>query len=384
MNSDIPSEPDDDDFTFDPNPIPEINTFDDWLNFIYEPASVRPEVPSLEAFKGMTKKQQKASCVTRMTHIARFQPIITPSRFNILEILLQRVTVNRIGGRGARGSAVLTGYPYIGKTTLAKDIGKRVDLDIRKALKSRSGQDQFVPETEARFIPVMYVSLSSEDTSNIKALYSTFARFLGIPKYDKMTTKRLEDAIAAKVKECRTSFIIINEIHYIDVRTRGVMKTNTAIKTLMNRIPATFLFAGTDCENTGIFFDHNPDQKKKLNPKFAQLNHRCLKLELLPFQNRFNNYDEGLKFIKAMDEEIVLLNHQKGALIKLAPYILKRTNGYVGSIRDLINIGSYKAIKKEKEQLTEEWLDIVQLDNAAETQKGDDDNNDPPSNSKDP
>ncbi len=369
MNSDAEDELFDDDESevlLEPHPSPEINDFDDWLNFIYRSASIRPSVPSPEEFAAMSKRQQKSSCNLRFKHIARFEPIATTSRNEIIDKLLQRLQINRIGGRGARGGAVLTGYPYIGKTTLAIDIGKRYDLDMRKLHKNRSGDELFIPETNARFIPVIYVCLSSEDVSNMKALYATFARFLGVPKYETKTTKQLEDAIVKWTKLCQTSFIIIDEIHYIDIRSRGVVKTNNAIKTLMNRIPATFLFAGIDCENTGIFFDHNKDQKQQANPKLSQLNHRCLKLELRPFQRIYGNYEEGLQLINTIDNEIVLVNHQKGDLEKLAPYILARTNGHIGSIRDLILLGCHTALKNKSERLIQALLDKIQLDNAAQ------------------
>ncbi len=348
-------------------PISEINNFDEWLHFVYEPISIRPDVPTPIEFAEMSQKQKKNSCTLRFQHIARFQPISTTSRNKIIDTLLQRLHVNRIGGRGARGSAVLTGYPYIGKTTIAVDIGRRYDLDMRKLLKKRTGQELFIPETNDRFIPVIYVCLSSEDVSNLKALYATFARFLGIPKYEKKTTKQLEDAVVKWAKACQTSFIIVDEIHYIDIRSRGVRKTNNAIKTLMNRIPATFLFAGIECENTGIFFDHDSDQKRKADPRLAQLNHRCLKLELKPFQSLYGNYQEGIKLINTIDQEIVLVNHQTGDLVQLAPYILARTNGHIGSIRDFISLGCYKALKEKTERLTKEILEEIQLDNAAET-----------------
>jgi hypothetical protein len=358
------------DFSFiglDPFPLPEINTFDDWLNFVYEPTLVRPNVPSLEEWAKMTAVQQKVSANERNTYIARFKPIMTPSRENVLNAVLRKCNANRLASRGARSSAVETGLPTIGKTTLALEIGKRYDLSTRKVMKRKYGVDDFIYGTQDRFLPVVYVSLSSDDVSNLKSLWSTLARFLGVVKYESKTQKKLEDAVVDHAKKSQTSLVIIDEIHYIDVRTKGVRRINNALKTMMNRIPATFLYAGINCDNTGIFEDHDDEMKKKENRASSQMNHRCARFELFPFQNTYGNYLEGFNLIKAMDQEIVLLNHQAGDLEALATYIMLRTNGFVGAIRDLIRQAGEEAIKSKTERFTRDLLEGIQLDNAAES-----------------
>jgi nucleoside-triphosphatase THEP1 len=362
----------------DPFAAPQINTFFDWLTFVNQEPLTRP-LSSLEEYTRLSEDEKQLSQAERKNYIAAFQPIMTDSQKDIVSSVLRLAQTNRrSSSRAARPGTVLTGLPTVGKTTLVLEIGRRYDALSRKLLGNRFGTTDFVPGTNWRFVPVIFIALGNDETWSLKALYSLFAQFLMIENYEQKTAVQLKHAIIKRARECETTMVIIDEISNLNVKVetdaqkRGVIQANTALKSLMNSIPATFIYAGINCDSTGIFQDFSLKASDYVEGaeenSTAQTNRRFSLYKIYPYATRYKNHAEGKKLIASMDQHITLLKHQPGDLGNLSTYIMERTNGFIGAIRSLIAQGGEVAIKDQHERLTKKLLDKIKLDNASETQ----------------
>ena len=93
----------------------------------------------------------------------------------------------------------------------------------------------------------MYVTL--DGTRTFKALLQSIAAFLSVPDNEDMSELKLKRRITEYAKNCGTSLIMIDDIHYLDKRFVGVEGLNNELKKFMGVIPATFIYASIDCEN---------------------------------------------------------------------------------------------------------------------------------------
>jgi hypothetical protein len=68
-----------------------------------------------------------------------------------------------------------------------------------------------------------------------------------------------------------------------------------------------------------------------------------------------------------IEQALVLANKHPGMLAdELSDYLFARSTGHIGSLMDLINRGAARAIRTGAERLTQDLLDAVKIDEAAE------------------
>ena len=376
-----------------------IKTFADWCEFVELEPLVRPNVPTPKQWENLSEDAKQNSRTERGKYNSAFDPILTESRITVKNAIISLITVNRRSRDSAYTGAVVRGMPTVGKTTLVKYIGKIYHAACWTLLEKMHGSNciiegtgkvhrkrYIVPETGKDFIPVAYISLRSpkkDERVSLNALLKKLCVFYGIP-HDLRSTNRSEDNLIQSIIHtacnCKTSLFIIDEISNIDPRFVGSKAISDTIKDLMNYIPATFLFAGIDVEAQGIFIGHDMDnveevndadsekilrtQKGKKITASSQMYHRLIDYELLPFNGTL--VDEAKDIIDTLDEEIALINHKKGDLIRLFPYIMQRTNGFIGAIVALIRLACDATITDGTEKLTKTLFEKIKITRAAE------------------
>ena len=334
----------------------------------------------------MTPAQREHSQRERRIYMNSFAPIITPTRTEIFESLVRLAHANRLSGRGVRVGAILTGEATLGKSTLLQWIGREYEIDVRQMMKSIYGDEWMMPDREWAFTPVVYIALTGTPTT--KGIYRSLARFLQIPHYDTLTEAQLRDRVLRALRNMGTSLILIDDIHYLTTRFKGAISINNELKYLMSETSATFMYAGIDCKSSGLFEDftvggnsliHKPraqakttgaaaqgNREEPLRMAFSQTNHRFISHELLPFNEGCSNLPEGEQLVQDMLSRLVLVRQPNQLPAAYTTYILKRTNGYVGAIRNLIRLAAEQAIEDKSERLTGKLLKSIKLDNASE------------------
>ena len=344
--------------------IPDSQIFnrESWDQHVATELDAKSPIITLTEFNAMTHQQQAESQFLRRKYTLKLAPIFS-SRYNAaFEELLRVANTNIDLSNGIRFGTVLTGPPTVGKSTILIWAGRRYERRRRAIHRAQFGSDQYARGMKPyKFTPVIYVSL--DGTRTLKALLQNIAAFLEVPKYDALDELKLKAAIAEFANKCGTSLIMIDDLHFLDKRFVGPGPLTNDIKKWMSTIPATFFYAGIDCERIGLFREWH--EKSKVEA--SQTDHRFGKIELHPFQHA-NNVDlqEIADVLKTFDDRCVLLKHEPGDLQRLLPYIMDRTSGYMGAVSTLIKHGAAYAIANKEERYSIELFDKIRLDNAAE------------------
>jgi hypothetical protein len=92
------------------------------------------------------------------------------------------------------------------------------------------------------FLPVVYVTVPPAATP--KVLAAEFARFLGLPISRHLNQVNITNAVCDLLFQLRTDLVLVDEIHNLNLATRGGAESSDQLKYLAERIPATFIYAG--------------------------------------------------------------------------------------------------------------------------------------------
>ena len=229
-----------------PQPV----TYEDWKAFVDRPFPTKPETPSKTDFSRMTEQEKSQSKKTRMTYHAAFGPLKTDSYLEISSDLLLLASNNLRAGAGARVGGVIDGEGTLGKTTVMLQIGRKYEKARRKQMCDRLGKDDLMPNNWV-FIPVVYIVLPGETTP--KSLYEALAKYYAVPLTKTNTLSWLKRQVTEYARNCGTSLIMVDDIHYLKMENRSDEDVNNHLKELANLISATLVYAGIDCDGSNLF-----------------------------------------------------------------------------------------------------------------------------------
>jgi hypothetical protein len=163
---------------------------------------------------------------------------------------------------------------------------------------------------------------------------------------------------------CRTRLVVIDDVHFLDMRRRDGIEVSNHLKWLASEFPVTFLFAGVSLRERGLM----SEGMSAGGQASAQTARRWTRLTLDPFTI---SDDPGRRqwrsLLLAIEKHLILAGAHPGMLADdLAGYLFARTTGHIGSLMTLVNRGAQRAIRRGAETLTAELLDTVKIDEAAE------------------
>jgi hypothetical protein len=157
----------------------------------------------------------------------------------------------------------------------------------------------------------------------------------------------------------------LDDIHFLKMRNRSAETLNNHLKSLANSISATFIYAGIDCEGTGLLTEGYRNDKIQ----FSQTGHRFKKYDMRPFsiteQEGTESYRQVLEFIES---SLLLFKQPRGALfLNHGKYIIARTGGFIGAITNLLREAGNISILNGTEHITLKTLQSIKLDFDSET-----------------
>ncbi|HJQ45767.1 MAG TPA: ATP-binding protein [Amycolatopsis sp.] len=278
----------------------------------------------------------------------------TPQLARVHDDIWEIVDTNRQDGDRVKGAPVIDAFPGLGKTTAATAFGRQLHRD-RIALVGQRTADGH------EHIPVCRIGLTANTT--MKSLQQGFLEFYGHPRKSG-NTDQLSSAALDCVLSCDTSLVVIDDVHFLDMSRRDGLTVTHHLKSLANDFPVTFLFVGVGLRERGLFCEG----MTAADAAFAQTGRRWTRLTMEPFEIRTaKGRKEWRTMLLGLERLLVLADKQPGMLAdELSDYLFARTTGHIGSLMDLINRGSGRAIRTGEERLTTELLDRVKIDEAAE------------------
>jgi len=302
-----------------------------------------PDHPALlpaAARKQLAEEDRLAYDEQRMAYHIRLGVIQTPMLAEVLQAGRLLTLLNREAVSARRG-LILSGPAGTGKTTAVTQPGKRHEI---------TSQRRHPHDLPGSRIPVVYVTVPPAATPRMLA--AEFARFLGLPVIARANITDIIEAVCGVLIDCRTSLVLCDEIHNLQISTRAGAEVSDTLKYFSERIPATFVYAGIDVENAGLFTGTRGQQ---IAGRFTMITAR-------PFACTA----QWRSIVATFDTALLLYQHTPGDLAGLGRYLHDRTGGMIGSLSHLIRGAAIQAILTGTEKITKKMLETITLDHAAE------------------
>ncbi|MBY8844582.1 ATP-binding protein [Streptomyces sp. SP2-10] len=277
---------------------------------------------------------------TLLAYHSEFVTLRTPSMEQALTQLKWTLLVNNRQRGTARRGLIVSGPPGAGKSTMLMELARSFELSERRRLARHDG-----------YMPVAFAAIPPSSTP--KGLVKELARFACIPVHDRMTETTITDAVCHVLSERRTRLVFIDDVHLLNTRTQPGADTSDQVKTLAERVPATFVLAGVDVEKSPLL----------TGPRGAQLAARFKILRTPPLLNGTAEQKAVWRaLLSAMEEALRLARHRPGTLVRHADYIHLLTGGVMSSLSLLIREAAIRSVLDESFALTKKQLSQVVLD----------------------
>jgi len=342
-----------------PAPPPDLTWKEGWRKFVDAPKSKAPPKPSPAESKAMTSGAREAFDQARLEHHSSLEPIATRPMKQVHAALGLQAKSNFHLPPGARPGSVIDGDAHIGKTTIVTQFGRSYEKTLRKRYPGE--------RTEAgdEFVPVLYLTLAAGTT--VKGLSRQILDFYGYPTAPRATQVELTMQVQKAAHRCQTTLAIFDDIHFLKLSNQSDREVNDHLKYLANVIPATFVYAGIDCEESGLLREGKSRMREKA---FSQTGSRFTLHRIEKF--RLDTEEEArhwVALLAAIERELVLIKSSEGMLSqKLWRYLFERTHGDIGSLTSLLRQGALLAIENGSERITTSLLDEIKLSHDAEAE----------------
>ncbi|QXQ08763.1 ATP-binding protein [Paeniglutamicibacter sp. Y32M11] len=235
---------------------------------------------------------------------------------------------------------VVSGPWASGKTTAIKLLGKTHELLIKRKY-----------PTQRDRIPVVYITTPPKGSP--RKLASEFANFLGLPQRPRQNVTDIADAVCQVLTTARTDLVIVDEIHNLNLATSAGEDMSDHLKYFAEHMPATFIYAGINVENSGLF----------TGLRGRQISARSVLMTTGPFPLT----EEWDSLVATLENGLRLHNHKPGTLTSQTQYLHHRTGGSISSLSHLIREAAILAILQGTEQIDRARLDEIWIDHAAQS-----------------
>jgi hypothetical protein len=258
-------------------------------------------------------------------------------------------------GDRAKGAIAIDGYPGLGKTTAVQAFAKQ----FHQREISRYGE--FTRAGDERW-PVCRVGMRGNTT--MKDFTRALCDYYGHPGAARGTTMQLASYGLDCVLSCETRLLIIDDLHFLHWQHHGGFEISNHFKYIANEFPLTIVSIGIGLNERGLLMEGTSYDDAVL----AQTTRRTTMLEMQPFSiGTERERRQWRQLLLTLEQRVVLARAHQGMLAdELSDYLYIRSTGHIGSLMTLIARGCERAISTGKETLTEELLDRVKIDSAAE------------------
>ncbi len=318
-------------------------THEGWKAFADAP---RPDAPALlpdTVLAGLDSIERAVYDQARMTYHMKLLIVATPTIRQITTVGRKLLAYNAPKTTGRRG-LIVSGPSGTGKSTAIQQLGRKYHVDAMRQANPHSDR-----------IPVAYIVVPSGATPRMLSI--ELASFLGLPIGSRASQHEITHSVCTVLRRVRCGLVLVDEIHNLDLATRAGAEASDHLKYFYEQIRATFVFAGIDVAEHGLFS----------GLRGRQIAGRFLTTRTCAFG--FDSAEERSdwkKLVATMEQSLRLHRHAPGTLVRLAPYLHERSTGYIGALDQLVHQAANDAIADGSEKITKKHLDGVLLDTASQ------------------
>ncbi|SEE64647.1 TniB protein [Streptomyces sp. 3213] len=318
-------------------PERQLTTKDGWRQFIAQ-TSKMPKQLSRRQWRELPRPERERHDEDRIDHHTRMLVVATSIIDHTIICGSRLVLLNRHAVSARRG-LIVSGLAGTGKTTAITQLG------LRHELKDRARHPGITDR-----IPVVYITVPPAATARMIAV--EFARFLGLPVRTRANMTDIMEAVVGVLTDTRCGLVLVDELHNISLATRSGAEVSDTLKYFSERIPATFVYAGINVEEEGLF----------AGTRGGQMAGRFTLIPTSPFP--YNT--EWKRLVAQLETNLCLLEHKPGTLTQLDRFLHTRTGGMIGSLLLQIRGAALDAILEGTEKVTRAGLERVPLDHTAQ------------------
>lgn len=326
-----------------------------WRKLAEAPARTRPETLSAAELHVLGDDEKERYDDRRAEWHANLGPFRTPQLVAVHDDLWELVDSNRQDADRVRGAAAIDAFPGLGKTTAALKFAKEYH---QREIRLRGNE---MPDGHEH-LPVCRIGLTSNTT--MKAFNQAILDFYGHPGTGRGTSTQLASRALDCVLSCGTGLVVVDDVHFLNMRRRDGLDVSNHLKWLANEFPVTFLFAGVALRERGLLAEGLTASDVAL----AQTARRWTRLTVEPFEVRSEQGRRHWRaLLLAIEQKLVLADLAPGMLAdELSDYLFARSTGHIGSLINLIARATYRAVRSGDERLTRQLMDRVKIDDGAE------------------
>ena len=322
-----------------------LTTKEGWSAFVSRSRPKPPRMLSAGELGRLTGTEREIYDEARMDYHSELLLVATPDIRQITATGSKLIIGNRGKQLGRRG-LIVSGPSGTGKSTSVTQLGRKHQIETERRNPGMTGR-----------IPVAYITVPAAATP--KTLAIEFATFLGLPVSSRDSQHFLAQAVTDVLRKVGCSLVLVDEVHRLDLRTRPGAQASDQLKYFYDSVSATFVYAGLDLEENGMF----------AGTRGRQIAGRFISLTTSAFRHSTaGQRADWTRVVATMEETLLLHGHQPGTLVEMAPYLHQRTGGMIGSLDQLIHEAANDAISDGTEKVTRKHLDAVILDAAAQEQ----------------
>ena len=321
-------------------------TREGWAAFVSSPVVPAPP-PLLPAadLERLNQAEREIYDDARMHYHSQMRVIATPDIRKIMATGSKLVVSNRGKQLGRRG-LIVSGPSGTGKSTSITQLGKRHQVETERRNPGVTGR-----------IPVVYIIVPPAATPKMVAI--EIASFLGLPVASHDSQQVITQSVAEVLRKAGCSLVLVDEVHRLDLRTRAGAAASDQLKYFFDSISATFVYAGLDLAENGMF---SGTRGRQIAGRFVSVTTSAFGYSTPEEQT------DWARLVATIEESLRLHHHKPGTLLRRAGHLHQRTGGMIGSLDQLIHEAASDAISDGTEKITRKHLDAVILDTAAEEQ----------------
>jgi len=298
-----------------------LTTKEGWRRFVDK----EPDPPALlsdVALAGLDAVGRAGYDEARMEYHADLPLVNTPVIRQVVGTSRLLIQLNRHQVSARRG-AIISGASGTGKTTALSQLGRAYELAARK----RHPQDR-------HRLPVVYITVPPAATPRMVAV--EFARFFGLPTPRSANLTDVTDSVCATAAYTHVDLVLVDEIHNISLATRVGAEVSDTLKYFAERLPATFIYAGLEVDEIGLFAG---TRGRQIAGRFTLIPARAFDYGT-PEQR-----DAWRGLVSTMEAGLRLDHHRPGTLTDLDEYLFGRSNGMIGSLSQLVRGAAILALE---------------------------------------
>ncbi|MGL6236434.1 MAG: AAA family ATPase [Segniliparus sp.] len=327
-----------------------------WQRFVEAPARTQPEPLTLAQLRALGTEARADYDKRRRIWHANLGPLKTPQLAELHEDLWDIVDSNAQDGDKAKGAIAIDATPGLGKTTAVLGFAKQFHQREVAAdgTKTSEGHQRW---------PVCRVGLTGN--TGMREFNRAMLDFYAHPGTTRGTSAEFAHRALDCVLSCETKLLVVDDLHFLRWSRASGVEVSNHFKYIANEFPVTLLFVGVGLAQRGLFSEGSTYADAVL----AQTGRRTTRLGMRPFSvSTEQGRSEWRSVLLSIEQRIALCDKHQGMLAEdLSDHLFARSTGNIGSLMTLVNRACQRAVRIGVEKLTEDLLNSVKIDAAAET-----------------